>query len=112
MSYARLMSWGLAVAAILVSVTFTVASNRNGLYVGRTCVENTGGYVDPRNGDGPECNKYALEANKETLIQSAFRGVGQGIVPAVFLSIVGLYIGDVLDKRRQKEPVHGEHLSR
>ena len=103
LSYARLLSWGLALATILVFITVAVVSNRDGIYMDRTCVEFSGPTrTDPRTGEGPECDRYEMVAREESPSRTVIRGFTQGIMPAIIIGVLGLFLGDKLDERIKK----------
>lgn len=101
--YSRLLSRGLAFVTILVFITIAIANNQDGAYKERVCAEFSGPTrTDPRSGEGPECDRYEMVTRKESPTRSALRGLADGVMPAIIMGFLGLFVGDQLDERAKR----------
>lgn len=82
---------------------YSVGTNSDGFTNYKVCTESSNSTrTDPVTGDGPECDKYEDRVTKESAFDAAIRGLSNGLVPALFGGIIGLYIYDVLSRQFSK----------
>ena len=98
--------WGFWIPFILclvIGASVHVEKNQNGNITVRECVESSGPQRPTANGDGPECERYGLVQHEESEIRSAFRGVGEGLIPGAIIGFIGFYCFATIQDRINKK---------
>lgn len=83
----------LASVGFIIGGTLAAVNNADNYVTVKRCAVSSGSYVDPRTGDGFECDEYEYVREKENLTKSFLIG---GFAWGFILSFVGGWIAVII----------------
>lgn len=109
------VGWLIAIPVIIGgligAISYAQLSHDNTAVI-RTCIESTGGYLDPRSGDGPECEQYGPQEVNESAFRAALRGIPNGVIGGFIVGIALVFVnGFIADRRKSPKSTFLFHLS-